>query len=83
MLAVASGGRSMTDLPSVGNVIRDLFLFLGFVRFFFPFVEKIILIFFPFFLDQIILGILTLLGFSFRHLLKFCQRHDLIDRHSC
>lgn len=23
-----------------------------------------------------------LLGFAFRHLMKFCQRHDLIDRHS-
>jgi NhaP-type Na+/H+ or K+/H+ antiporter len=30
--------------------------------------------------DQIVLG--SLLGFSFRHLMKFCQRHDLIDRHS-
>ena len=37
-----------------------------------------------FFLDQVILGTLigSLLGFSFRHLMKFCQRHDLIDRHS-
>jgi len=34
--------------------------------------------------DEIILGILigSLLGFSFRHLMKFCQRHDLIDRQS-
>lgn len=24
----------------------------------------------------------ALLGFGFRHLMKFCQRHDLIDRHS-
>jgi NhaP-type Na+/H+ or K+/H+ antiporter len=23
-----------------------------------------------------------MLGFAFRHLMKFCQRHDLIDRHS-
>ncbi|EDR03541.1 uncharacterized protein LACBIDRAFT_253237 [Laccaria bicolor S238N-H82] len=35
-------------------------------------------------LYQIILGAVlgSLLGFSFRHLMKFCQRHDLIDRHS-
>lgn len=33
---------------------------------------------------QVILGIVIggLLGFAFRHLMKFCQRHDLIDRHS-
>ena len=47
------------------------------------FLEKMSL-FFRFFLDQVILGIVigSLLGFSFRHLMKFCQRHDLIDRHS-
>ena len=41
-------------------------------------------LFFRFFLDQVILGIVigSLLGFSFRHLMIFCQRHDLIDRHS-
>jgi len=35
-------------------------------------------------LDEVILGIVigSLLGFSFRHLMKFCQRHDLIDRQS-
>ena len=34
--------------------------------------------------DQVILGIVlgSFLGFSFRHLMKFCQRHDLIDRQS-
>ena len=34
--------------------------------------------------DQVILGTLigSLLGYSFRHLMKFCQRYDLIDRHS-
>lgn len=34
--------------------------------------------------DQILLGsvIGCLLGFGFRHLMKSCQRHDLIDRHS-
>ena len=34
--------------------------------------------------DQVILGIIlgSLLGYSFRHLMKFCQRHDLIDRQS-
>jgi len=34
--------------------------------------------------DQIVLGCVIgcLLGFGFRHLMKFCQRHDLIDRHS-
>ncbi|KAF9447018.1 hypothetical protein P691DRAFT_782949 [Macrolepiota fuliginosa MF-IS2] len=33
---------------------------------------------------QVIVGIVIggLLGFAFRHLMKFCQRHDLIDRHS-
>ncbi|KIM41196.1 hypothetical protein M413DRAFT_43557, partial [Hebeloma cylindrosporum] len=35
-------------------------------------------------LYQIILGCVIgcMLGFAFRHLMKFCQRHDLIDRHS-
>ncbi|KAG6826242.1 hypothetical protein H0H92_000594 [Tricholoma furcatifolium] len=35
-------------------------------------------------LYQIILGIVigAVLGFSFRHLMKFCQKHNLIDRHS-
>ncbi|KAF9523393.1 Sodium/hydrogen exchanger family-domain-containing protein [Crepidotus variabilis] len=35
-------------------------------------------------LYQVLLGsvIGILLGFSFRHLMKFCQRRDLIDRHS-
>ena len=34
--------------------------------------------------DQVILGsvIGALLGFGFRYLMKFCERHDLIDRHS-
>ncbi|KXN84175.1 putative Na(+)/H(+) antiporter C3A11.09 [Leucoagaricus sp. SymC.cos] len=33
---------------------------------------------------QVIVGIVIggLLGFAFRHLMKFCQRRDLIDRHS-
>ena len=44
--------------------------------------KKFLIIFFL--LDQVILGIVigSFLGFSFRHLMKFCQRHDLIDRHS-
>ncbi|KAF8905184.1 Sodium/hydrogen exchanger family-domain-containing protein [Gymnopilus junonius] len=35
-------------------------------------------------LYQVILGCIIgcLLGFVFRHLMKFCQRHDLIDRNS-
>ncbi|KAG6864886.1 hypothetical protein C0991_006573 [Blastosporella zonata] len=35
-------------------------------------------------LYQVILGIIigAVLGFGFRHLMKFCQRHNLIDRHS-
>uniref|UniRef100_A0A8H7XPH3 Cation/H+ exchanger transmembrane domain-containing protein n=1 Tax=Psilocybe cubensis TaxID=181762 RepID=A0A8H7XPH3_PSICU len=35
-------------------------------------------------LYQVILGVIIgcFLGFGFRHLMKFCQRHDLIDRHS-
>ncbi|KAF8894198.1 Sodium/hydrogen exchanger family-domain-containing protein, partial [Gymnopilus junonius] len=35
-------------------------------------------------LYQVILGSIIgcLLGYSFRHLMKFCQRHDLIDRNS-
>lgn len=34
--------------------------------------------------DQVVLGVCIggALGFSFRYLMKFCQRHDLIDRHS-
>ena len=34
--------------------------------------------------DQVVLGTVIggLLGFSFRHLMKFCQRRDLIDRQS-
>jgi len=35
-------------------------------------------------LYQVILGCFIggMLGYGFRHLMKFCQRHDLIDRHS-
>ncbi|KAJ3569582.1 hypothetical protein NP233_g4952 [Leucocoprinus birnbaumii] len=35
-------------------------------------------------LYQVIMGIVIggLIGFAFRYLMKFCQRHDLIDRHS-
>ncbi|RDB14835.1 putative Na(+)/H(+) antiporter C3A11.09 [Hypsizygus marmoreus] len=35
-------------------------------------------------LYQVILGIVigSILGFAFRHLMKFCQRYNLIDRHS-
>ncbi|THV06424.1 hypothetical protein K435DRAFT_773360 [Dendrothele bispora CBS 962.96] len=35
-------------------------------------------------LYQVLLGVLigAALGFAFRYLMKFCQRHDLIDRHS-
>jgi len=34
--------------------------------------------------DEVALGILigSLLGFGFRHLMKFCERKNLIDRHS-
>jgi NhaP-type Na+/H+ or K+/H+ antiporter len=34
--------------------------------------------------DQVLLGIFigSALGFGFRHLMKFCQRHNLIDRQS-
>lgn len=34
--------------------------------------------------DQVILGTIigALIGFGFRHLMKFCERHDLIDRQS-
>lgn len=36
------------------------------------------------FIDQVILGIVlgAVLGFAFRHLMKFCERKDLIDRQS-
>jgi NhaP-type Na+/H+ or K+/H+ antiporter len=35
-------------------------------------------------LYEVILGCVigALIGFAFRHLMKFCQRHNLIDRHS-
>lgn len=35
-------------------------------------------------LDQVILGIVfgAVLGFAFRHLMKFCERKDLVDRQS-
>ncbi|KAF8996491.1 Sodium/hydrogen exchanger family-domain-containing protein [Cyathus striatus] len=35
-------------------------------------------------IDQVVVGIVigSILGFSFRHLMKFCTRRDLIDRHS-
>lgn len=41
-------------------------------------------IFLTIFTDQIVFGTVigVLLGYGFRHLMKFCQRHDLIDRHS-
>lgn len=34
--------------------------------------------------DEVILGIVfgSVLGFAFRHLMKFCERKNLIDRHS-
>ena len=35
-------------------------------------------------LDQVILGVVigAIIGFGFRHLMKFCQRNNLIDRQS-
>ena len=73
----------MTDLPSVGNAMKDWFLILWLCAFL-SILLKISSLSFRIFLDQVILGILigSLLGFSFRHLMKFCQRYDLIDRHS-
>jgi NhaP-type Na+/H+ or K+/H+ antiporter len=54
----------------------------GFVSRSFPLVDLSILI--MILIDQIILGTVigVLLGYGFRHLMKFCQRYDLIDRHS-
>ncbi|KAF8812044.1 hypothetical protein BYT27DRAFT_7183207 [Phlegmacium glaucopus] len=54
----------MTELPSLGNAMRNWFLVVW--------------------LYEVILGIAigAFLGFSFRHLMKFCQRHDFIDRQS-
>ena len=71
----------LTDLPSVGNAMRDWFVNLWLCAFLVFSKKKILILFLP---DQVILGILigSLLGFSFRHLMKFCQRHDFIDRHS-
>lgn len=72
----------MTDLPSVGNAMKDWFLILWLCAFFFPFLLSIYNPYFP--IDQVILGTVigSVLGFAFRHLMKFCQRYDLIDRHS-
>ena len=68
---------------SVGNALRDWFLILWLCQcsFLFTFPSLKNLRFLP---DQVILGILigSFLGFSFRYLMKFCQRHDLIDRQS-
>ncbi|KAF5318279.1 hypothetical protein D9758_018587, partial [Tetrapyrgos nigripes] len=52
---------------STGDAIRDWFLLLWLSH-----------------MHQIVLGVVigALLGIAFRYLMKFCQRYDLIDRHS-
>ncbi|KAG6819398.1 hypothetical protein H0H93_012185 [Arthromyces matolae] len=73
----------MFDSPNVGEAVRDWFVRLWLctslhLSFIFPLLnpkpKK----------DQVILGIVlgAIIGFAFRHLMKFCQRHNLIDRHS-
>ncbi|KAF8887097.1 Sodium/hydrogen exchanger family-domain-containing protein [Infundibulicybe gibba] len=66
---------------STGSAIQDWFLVLWLCRFqqsFLSYFRFIIII------DQVIMGAVigALIGFGFRHLMKFGQRHDLIDRHS-
>jgi len=67
---------------TTGADVRDWFLILWLCEFPFPPPQKCMCVLIP--SDQIALGTVvnSLLGFGFRHLMKFCQRHDLIDRHS-
>ena len=69
----------MVELPNVGTAMKDWFLVIWLCKFIYchrlsPLIRP----------DEIALSIAigSLLGFSFRHLMKFCQRHDLIDRQS-
>ena len=70
----------MVDLPNVGTAMKDWFLIIWLCKllYFSPSSFHLIR---P---DEIALSIAigSLLGFSFRHLMKFCQRRDLIDRQS-
>lgn len=70
---------------TTGQAVKDWILILWLCEF--------VIIFSPFFFnkemtmilsDQVILGCVIggMLGYGFRHLMKFCQRRDLIDRQS-
>ncbi len=60
--------------------VRDWFLLLWLCKSL-VFIGQLLVMIFT---DQIIFGTVigVLLGYGFRHLMKFCQRYDLIDRHS-
>lgn len=66
---------------SPGNAIRDWFLLLWLCMSPFHFIILSVFIGLP---DQIVLsvGFGSLFGYGFRHLMKFCERKDLIDRQS-
>jgi sodium/hydrogen antiporter len=69
----------MVDSPNVGTAMKDWFLIVWLCKFFFC--HRLPPLICP---DEIALAIVigSVLGFSFRHLMKFSQRHDLINRQS-
>ena len=71
----------MVDLPNVGTAMKDWFLVIWLCKFSFSFCHCLSPLIRP---DEIALSIAigSLLGLSFRHLMKFSQRHDLINRPS-
>ena len=69
----------MVDSPSVGTAMKDWFLIVWLCKFFLSTAPPPLIR-----LDEIVLAIAigSVLGFSFRHLMKFSQRYDLINRQS-
>ncbi len=65
---------------NIGQAIKDWVLILWLCECF----PRLFFLLFVTLSDQVILGSIigALLGFGFRYLMKFCERHDLIDRHS-
>lgn len=67
---------------TTGSAIRDWFLLLWLCESLYGLSSPLALLFFR--LDQVVLSVAfgSLLGYGFRHLMKYCERNDLIDRQS-
>lgn len=68
---------------TTGAAIRDWFLLLWLCESLYHIIRLLASPYW-FHLDQVVLSVVfgSVLGFSFRHLMKFCERNDLIDRQS-